>query len=172
MFHWLIGDWRTIGLVTMATMAIYFFASAAVRGSERRTLAEMSAFAFVVAVAIGSVVGRTATSGTTSVVQGCMAIVTLVAAHRIVGWVRLRWPHAHAVVDHDPVVLISMGRLLHDHLDRARLTDRDVYTALREQGIRSIDEVELLVLEGAGKFSTYRRSDIPIDSRLTEDLDD
>ncbi len=171
MFHWLIGDWRTVGLIALATLAIYLFASAAVRGSERRTLAEMSAFDVVVAVAIGAIVGRSATAGSTSALQGAAAITTLIAAHRAVGLIRTRWPGSQDVVDHDPVVLVRDGRLLDDRLAEARVTERDVRAVLREQQVRSMDEVQLLVLEEAGKFSVYRRSDLPLDPWITEDLD-
>ncbi len=170
MFDWLIGDWRTVALVALSTLAVYLFASAAVRTSERRTLAEMSAFDFVVAVAIGAIVGRTATASSTSVVQGCVAILVLVAAHRLVGWIRLRWPGSQDVVDHDPVVLVVDGEICEPALEQAALTERDVLTVLRQKQIRSVDDVELLVLERSGRFSVYRRSEQPLDPRLTDDL--
>ncbi len=170
MFDWLIGDWRTLGVLVVATLAIYLFASASERFSGLRTLAEMSAFDFVVAVAIGATVGRTAT-GAISVVQGCATMLTFVIAHRVVGWLRLRWPQSQVVLGQDPIVLIVDGELRDDRLTQAQLTDAEVFSILRQHQIRSVDDVELMVLESSGRFSVFRREDQPIDPRLTKDLD-
>jgi uncharacterized membrane protein YcaP (DUF421 family) len=171
MFHWMIGNWRDIGLIALGTLGIYVVVSAAVRFGGQRTLAEMSVFDVAVAVAIGAIVGRSATADSTSLLEGSVAIVTLVAVHRLVGWLRTRWPGSQQVVDPDPTVLVHDGTILSDRLEAARVTERDLRKVLRQQQVRSVADVELLVLEQAGTFSLYLRSDEPIDAYLTSDLD-
>ncbi len=166
MYLWLLGGWRTVGFVALSTFVIYVSAVAGIRASERRTLAEMSAFDFVVAVALGSVVGRTATSADPSYVHGATAIVTLVAVHRLVGWLRIRSTRFRRVLDRPSVILIDHGRLITKALRRAHLSDTEVYAVLRQHDIAQLDAVEVLVLEGNGRFSVIRSDGPPLDRRL------
>ncbi len=166
MFHWLVGGWRTVGFVASSTVLIYLSTILGVRTSERRTLSEMSPFDFVVAVAIGAIVGRTATTPSPSYVQGAAAVLTLVIAHRLLGWVRLRSTGFRRTVERSPLVLVSDGSLVGVALRRAHLTDEDVYSALREHGVRSLGDVRLLILEPSGRFSLIERDNSSLDPRL------
>lgn len=79
------------------------------RLGERRTLAQLGAFDFAVAVAIGSIVDRTATAFSTSFATGAVALATLLVeanARRSRGIAR--------IIDHPPRVLMAHGRLLYD----------------------------------------------------------
>ena len=170
MWSWLFGEWRSVGFVALSTVLIYASTVIGVRLSERRTMAQMSPFDFVVAVALGSIVGRTATAASPSYVQAATALVTLVVLHRFVGWLRTRSPGVSKVTDHPALVLIDRGRLVASGLDHAHLTEGDVWSVLREQGVRRLVDVDLLVLEGSGRFSVLRRQDDPIDDCLTTGL--
>lgn len=150
--------------------AIYVSTVLAIRVSERRTLAEMSSFDFVVAVAFGSIVGRTATAATPSYLQSTAALVALVVLHRLAGWLRLRSKAVGKAMDHPALVVIEDGRLVPEVLDQAHLTDVDVWRVLRENRVRTLDDVKLLVLEGSGRFSIFTHGDGPIDPRLLADL--
>ena len=70
------------GLGWVAVKAVLLFAVAVIglRLGERRTLAQLSAFDFTVAVAIGSIIGRTVTVASTSFATGAVALVTLLVA--------------------------------------------------------------------------------------------
>jgi uncharacterized membrane protein YcaP (DUF421 family) len=53
-------------------------------GTPGRTLAQLSAFDFAVAVAIGAIIGRGATASDTSFATSAVALVTFLVAHRAV----------------------------------------------------------------------------------------
>ncbi len=130
----------------------------------------MSSFDFVVTVAFGSIVGRTATAPSPSYVQSTTALLALVVLHRIGGWLRLHSTTATKVMDHPALVVIEDGRLVPEVLDQAHLTEVYVWRVLRENQVRSLDAVELLVLEGSGRFSVFTRGDGPIGPRLLAGL--
>src|SRR3984957_5631278 len=73
------------------------------RLGERRTLAQLGAFDFAVAVAIGSIIGRTVTASDTSFLTGAVALVTLLAVHRL-GALARRHRRIPRAVDHPPMV--------------------------------------------------------------------
>jgi uncharacterized membrane protein YcaP (DUF421 family) len=150
------------GLVWVVVKAVLLFAVAVVglRLGERRTLAQLSAFDFTVAVAIGSIIGRTATAASTSFATGAVALVTLLVAHRIVAFARLHSRIARAV-DHPPRVLIARGRMQQRELARAGLTSPDIYMLLREHGVGDLSQVGYLLYEPQGRTTLIRAGEEP-----------
>src|SRR5215469_12918448 len=139
------------GLGWVAVKAILLFAVAVIglRLGERRTLAQLSAFDFAVAVAIGAIIGRGATAANTSFATSAVALVTLLMAHRVVAILR-RHSRFARLIDHPPRVLVAHGELQGGELARAGLTDADVYTLLREKGVGDLGQVQYLLYEPRG----------------------
>lgn len=84
----LVGDGRGAALAALKALALFLTAVALFRITERRTLAELAPFDYVTAVAVGAVVGRTATAADTSFLTGAAALVTLLVAHAVVSRLR------------------------------------------------------------------------------------
>lgn len=171
MFEWILGDWRTIGFVAVSTLLIYVSTVAVLRVTERRTIAEMSSFDLVVVVAVGSIVGRTATAPRPSYAQSIAALVMLLTLHHVASWIRLRSAAARRCMDRRAVVLVEAGELRADALQHVHLTEADIWRVLRQHQVRDIDALELLVMEGTGHFSLFCRDDQPIDPRLLTGLE-
>ncbi len=165
-YRWLVGEWRTVGFVAVSTLLVYVSAVTGMRMSERRTLAEMSAFDFVVAVALGAVVGRTATTAAPSYIQGLTAIATLVVVHRLVGWARIRSNRFRQTLDRPSVIVVDHGQVIGQAMRRAHLTDADLHAVLRQHRVARLDEIEVLVMEANGRFSVILRDGPPLDPRL------
>jgi uncharacterized membrane protein YcaP (DUF421 family) len=171
MWDWLLGDWRTVGFVALSTILIYGTTVLGMRASERRTIAEASPFDLVVVVGLGAIVGRTATAESPSYVQATVAVATLVVAHRLLAWTRLRSPRLARSLDRLPLVLVRNGEIVHDDLVTGHLTEPDLWAMLRQHGVRGLDEVLLVVLEHDGQISVVRRDGPPLDPRLLADLE-
>jgi uncharacterized membrane protein YcaP (DUF421 family) len=67
-----------------------------------------------------------------------------------------------------PILLVKDGEVLHDHLRRARLLEKDLRQKLRLAGVGSLAAVQCAVLERNGVISviqhgTTTRSDVMID---------
>jgi uncharacterized membrane protein YcaP (DUF421 family) len=139
------------GLGWVAVKAVLLFAVAVIglRLGERRTLAQLSAFDFAVAVAIGAIIGRGSTASDTSFATSAVALVTFLVAHRVVAILR-RYSRAVRLIDHPPRVLVARGELQQGELARAGLTDADVYTLLRERGVGDLGQVGYLLYEPRG----------------------
>jgi len=153
----LIGGGGEIFWVAVKALLLYLTAIAGFRLGERRTLAEMSAFDFVAAVAVGAIVGRVPNSNNTSYIEGVATLVTILVAHRII--CRLRYsPGASALVDHSPRVLVRNGRVLPKELRRSGLTRDDLYGILRQHGVTDVQDVHMVVFEQRGKVSVLRRA--------------
>jgi uncharacterized membrane protein YcaP (DUF421 family) len=153
----LFGGLATLGWVALKALLLYLTAVFGFRLGERRTLAEMSAFDFVAAVAVGAIVGRVPNSSTTSYLQGAATLATVLAAHRIVSRLR-QFPPVARMFDHPPRVLVSRGQVIEAELRRAGLTRDDLFGLLRQRGVLELKDVHLVIFEQRGKISIVRES--------------
>jgi uncharacterized membrane protein YcaP (DUF421 family) len=145
----LIGGTGDLGWVVVKAVLMFAVTVIGLRLGERRTVAQLGAFDFAVAVAIGSIIGRTVTSSTASFATGAIALVTLLIAHRVVAFARRHGRIAH-VIDHPPRVLVAGGEIQDRELARAGLTNADVYALLRQQGVDDLAQVGYLLYETRG----------------------
>lgn len=154
---YLIGGAGSFGWVALKAVLLYVTAIIGFRLGERRTLAEMSAFDFVAAVAVGAIIGRVPNASGTSYAAGAVTLVAILVAHKIVS--RLRYfPGAAAVIDHPPEVLVLDGQIVSSALRRSALTDNDLYGILRQHGVTELNELRLVVFEQRGQVSIVRRT--------------
>jgi uncharacterized membrane protein YcaP (DUF421 family) len=158
MFTWLFGEWRSVGFVALSTMLIYLSVVIGVRLGERRTLTEMTAYDFAVAIALGSIIGRTATTADPSYVKGATAVAALLLCHHTLSLLRVRSAFLRRIIDRPPTDLVRDGQIIDGRLRRAHMTEMDLDMVLREHGLRSVDEAALVVLEPRGAFSVVPRS--------------
>ena len=154
----LIGDAGEVGWVMAKALLLYVTAVFGFRLGKRRTLAEMSPFDFVAAVAVGAIVGRVPNAEATSYLAGAATLVTVLAAHALITRLR-RFPAIVHVIEHSPRLLVADGRVLDQELRRCGLTHSDLYGLLRQRGISDLGELRFVVFEQRGQISVIRRTD-------------
>jgi uncharacterized membrane protein YcaP (DUF421 family) len=145
--------WAALKAVLMFTVAV-----AGLRIGERRTLAQLGAFDFVVAVAVGALIGRTATSSTTSFATGAVVLSALLLAHRMITELR-RHHWLGSLVDAPPRVLVSCGRPRDRELAKAGLTLGDLCALLRQHNVAAIEDVQYLLYESRGAITLVAKDD-------------
>jgi uncharacterized membrane protein YcaP (DUF421 family) len=148
----LIGGAGGLGWVAVKAVLLFTVAVIGLRLGERRTLSQLSAFDFAVAVAIGAIIGRGATAPDTSFAASAVALVTFLVAHRVLAILR-RHSQVVRLIDHPPRVLIARGELQADEMARAGLTATDVYALLREKGVSDLRQVGYLLYEATGRVT-------------------
>jgi uncharacterized membrane protein YcaP (DUF421 family) len=156
----LVGGTGGLGWVAVKAVLMFAVAVVGLRLGERRTLAQLGAFDFAVAVAIGAIIGRTATASSASFVTGAVALVTLLVAHRLVAFAR-RHNRMARLIDHQPRVLVAGGKMQDRELGRAGLTAADVHALLRQQGVDDLRQVGYLLYETRGTTTLIGASSEP-----------
>ncbi|OBH43983.1 DUF421 domain-containing protein [Mycobacterium mantenii] len=150
--------WQPAVYAALKALALFTTAVTAFRLVLRRTIAEFTPFDWVTAVAVGAIVGRTATAADTSWLTGTAALLTLIAAHDLVARLRLI-PWVRRLVDPPVRVLISDGQVDDANLKRCRLTRGDLDAVLRQHGQQTADDVRLAVFETKGVVSVFSNAD-------------
>ncbi|HEV2528156.1 MAG TPA: YetF domain-containing protein [Thermomicrobiales bacterium] len=160
-----------LGWVALKAFLLYATAIIGFRLGERRTLAQMSPFDFVAAVAVGAIIGRVPNASTTSYLAGATTLVTVLLVHRLI--MRLRYsPGFSRLVEHSPCVLVSEGTVLPAELRRIGLTDADLAAQLRQHGIGDMKDVRFVIAEPRGQLSIipWANNDGPAPSLVQEVL--
>lgn len=152
----LFGDASAVGWVALKALLLIAIVLVAFRLGGRRTFAQLSPFDFAISVALGAIIGRTATSGTTSFLTGVVALVTLLLIHGLITGLRRRFGSLH-IFDQPPNVLVLDGAMQPAGLKRSGLTDGDVAALLRQQSIGDLAEVEVMLYENSGAVSLLQR---------------
>ncbi|WP_222195417.1 DUF421 domain-containing protein [Modestobacter italicus] len=148
----LFGDLSATGHAALKAVLMFLTALAVLRFSERRTVGQMTPYDFIVAVAVGAIVGRTATSAQTPWLTGAVALLALALVHTVVSRLRLL-PWVHRAIDPQVHVLVRDGEVDHRKLRRAGLLDSDLAALLRQQGVSDVGQVHLAVFESKGGVS-------------------
>jgi len=136
---------------------MYGTALLGLRVGERRTLAQWTTIDFAAAVAIGAIVGRTALAKDQSYAVGAVALVTIVAVHRLASLLRFS-PLFGKLQDHRIRVLVLNGELRRGQLRLCGLTDNDLYAELRLRGVFDLRELQYVLYETKGGLSLVRKT--------------
>jgi uncharacterized membrane protein YcaP (DUF421 family) len=152
LMHDLIGDWHTAIHAAIKAAALFLMAVAAFRLTTRRTIAQFAPFDWVAAVAVGAIVGRTATASDASWLTGTAALVSLLLVHA--GVTRLRLiPGFQRFTDPPLRVLIHDGKVDEVSLVRCGMNHDDLAAVLRQNGYESPANVHIAILETSGAVS-------------------
>ncbi|HEY9580477.1 MAG TPA: YetF domain-containing protein [Rhizorhapis sp.] len=134
----------------------------------KRELSQMTPFEFVVLVVMGDLIQQGVTQNDFSVTGATLAIVTFAFWGLLLSWVAYLFPRVEDMLDGEPRLIISHGKLLKENFRRDRLTKAEIETEMRLAGIASISDVTWAVLEPEGKIS-FIKSQETDESRQTDE---
>lgn len=131
------------------------------RISGKRTLSKMNAFDLVVTVALGSILATVLLSSDVAFGEGITAFIVLIALQYAIAWLSVRSSTVRRFVKSEPALLFYQGQFLRSTLIRERVTENEIYAAIRAQGIAAVENVEAVVLETDGSFTVISRTQQP-----------
>ena len=143
-------------LVLRAT-AVYWFLWLVVRGTGKRSLAELTPLDLLVVVVLGDFVQQGVTQEDMSVTGAIVSVSVFVFWTLLADMIGRRSPRAERVLAGEPVLVVRDGQPLYDSLRQERVTVAELEEAARVEGIGDLGSVRFAVLEADGKFSFVRR---------------
>jgi uncharacterized membrane protein YcaP (DUF421 family) len=93
----------------------------------------------------------------TSITEGVLLVLTIVAWEYLIDWLAWRFPALRPVLQVPPLQLIADGKTLRENLAREMITEDELRGQLRQRGIGDIGAVQESFLEGDGKLSVLKR---------------
>jgi uncharacterized membrane protein YcaP (DUF421 family) len=141
--------------IVIRAAVMFAFLWAVTRAVGRSTLGELSTFELLMYVTMGDLVQQSVTQQDYSVTSGVLTISVFALLTVALSWLQWRFPRTRSVIRGKPLVIVRNGRLLTVPARQQRFTESDLLATARQQGIRSLSEVELAVLEADGKVSFF-----------------
>ncbi len=139
---------------TALSLMALIWVIAAVRIVGLRTFSKMTAFDFVVTLAIASLFASAAmVTDWAAFLQALSAIVAILIAQVILAQLRRRSRRFQLLIENDPIMLMYDGKILKGALRKTRVSESDVLNKLRGANIKDLSEVRSMVLESTGDIS-------------------
>jgi uncharacterized membrane protein YcaP (DUF421 family) len=136
---------------------VYLFLLLAFRISGKRELGQATLFDFLIILLISNVVQNAMIGQEDASVFGSfVGVATLLALSFFLNQVTARSRRARQVLEGSPTLLVHKGRILDRNMMTESVSRNDLLTALREQGIASLQEVRYAILELDGKISVIK----------------
>lgn len=159
-------DWFSLLRILVVAASAYVMLVIFIRAFGKRTLSKMNAFDLIVTVALGSTLATVIISKDVKLVEGLFALLLLCGLQFAVAYLSVRSRRIERLVKSEPTLLYFRGRFLSDPMLRERVTEEEILSAVRGQGIHDLEHVGAVVLETDGSLSVVRgepgaRSSLP-----------
>ena len=91
-----------------------------------------------------------------SITEGAVLVGTIVAWDYLLDWLGYTFPSLGRVLRPAPLPLVKDGRMLRRNMRSEMITQEELMSLLREQGVGSVSEVRRCYLEGDGHVSVIK----------------
>lgn len=147
-----------IAEIVLRTAIIYAYTLVLVRFIGKRGLGQMSAFDFLIVIALGSAVGDPMFYPEVPLAHAMAVIAVVVALSRGVSYVTEKSTRAQTLVEGDPVRLVRDGVIDCERLAEEQLQREELFSSLRLAGVTQLGEVARAYIEPSGHVSVMKRA--------------
>lgn len=156
----LFGEGKDLSVMQMCLRALVVFVAglALIRISGRRSFGQRMPFDNVLAILLGAILSR-AVTGASPFLPVLAASATLVALHRLCGWIALYSDKFGRLVKGNSEIIYQNGKLNTDKMKEMLVTQKDL-----EEGIRvssnqdSLEKTEAIYIERDGQISVVKKA--------------
>ncbi|RZK41048.1 MAG: DUF421 domain-containing protein [Pedobacter sp.] len=166
----LFTDWESIYHVAVCAALSYFTLFLFIRISGKRTLAKLTAFDFVVTITLGSILSSMILKKTT-LAEGAVALVIIILLQYIIAFAAKKSSKIETLVNSKPTLLFYDGAFLEGPMEEEVITKEEIYAAVREFRIYSLDDVKAVVMEINGELTVVKKTDSPVARHSLADID-
>jgi len=92
-----------------------------------------------------------------SVTEGCLLVGTIVGWDLLIDWLAFRIPALQRVFEPPPLLLIDQGRVLWRNLRKEFVSEMELKSKLRENGVQEPHEVEKAYMEPDGQVTVIKK---------------
>lgn len=142
--------------VIFRTTFFYFFILLAYRIMGKREVAQLGIIDLIISILIAELAAMSIENYKESIFLTIVPIVILVIIEVALAYISVKSKKLKLTLEGKPVLLICNGKINYKELIRQRYTMDDLLLNLRQQSIKSIDEVEYAILEANGKLSIFK----------------
>ena len=150
--------------VIFRTTFFYFFILIAYRIMGKREVGQLGIIDLIISILIAELAAMSIENHKESIFLTIVPIALLVIIEVVLAFISVKSKKVKITLEGKPVLLICNGKINYNELIRQRYTMDDLLVSLRQQSIKSIDEVEYAILESNGKLSVFKYNFLKIKS--------
>lgn len=169
-FLW--NGWQAIIRIVVVGILCYVALVVILKVSGKRTLASLTAFDFVITVAIGAVYGRLLTAKDVSISEAITAFVLLAILQSLFSWLQMRYKIFRTIFTSKPKLLYYRGEFLEKAMKKEGVAKSELIGEVRKKGYGDLEEIELIILENDASFSIIGKLNDNDSSTYKEILND
>ena len=91
-----------------------------------------------------------------SITEGLVLVATIIAWDYAIDWLDYRVP-ALRLNRHDPTILVRNGRKVPRNMTREHISDDELMSMLRQEGVETLSQVKDVYVEGDGHVAVIKR---------------
>ncbi|WKK74732.1 DUF421 domain-containing protein [Marivirga salinae] len=151
------NSWDNILSVIYVTPLAYFAMVISLRISGKRTLSKMNAFDFVVTIALGSILASVTLNQKIPLADGITAVIVFIGLQFLFTWLSVRVKAFKTLITSKPSLIFYNGDFHYSAMKKERITVEEVYSAARQKGYSTLDEIDIMILETTGDISIIKK---------------
>lgn len=144
-------------IVLERTILFYILITLLYRFMGKREIGQLGIVDLIVSILIAELAAVSIDNRDESIFLSIIPIVALVLIQIGMSYVSLKNAKVRDAFDGTPSVMINRGIVNFKEMVRQRYNLDDLLTQLREQHVRTIEEVDYAVLESSGKLSVFKK---------------
>ncbi|HLI76818.1 MAG TPA: YetF domain-containing protein [Acidobacteriaceae bacterium] len=137
----------------------YFFLVFIVRIVGRRPGKQLTPFEFILIFFLGGLMLTAIVADEASLTNAFCQIIAVAFAHFSLAAIRSRSDRVARILDGTPLILLEGNTWRALTMRRQRIADDDVMEKARDQGLKTLEEIETAVLERNGEISILPKED-------------
>ncbi|SDK51754.1 DUF421 domain-containing protein [Sediminibacillus albus] len=147
-----------VGKIVFRTVLTYLIVVIIFRMMGKREIGELSLLDIVVFIMIAEMAVFSIEDPKSNLAQALIPMGILLFIQRLTAWVSLKNQFFRGWFEGKPSVIISKGKIDEHEMRKQRYNFNDLMEQLRENGTKSIQDVEFAILESSGKLSVFEKS--------------
>lgn len=89
----------------------------------------------------------------TSITEGVALVGTVILWSYIINWLGYKYPLLQKFLNPPPLMLVKNGRLIERNLAKELITEEEIMSQLRQQGVELLKDVKIAYMEADGGIS-------------------
>lgn len=155
----LFNGWESPIRIVVMSVLIYAYLILIMRLSGKRTLFQYSMFDLIISIAFGSTIATILIAKDVSFIEGAFVLGMLTLIQLFIAVMERKSKKFAAAINPTPTFLYYKDEFCEDVMKKEIVLKSEIRSAVRQQGIGSMDKVEAVVLEGNGSMSVIPKND-------------
>lgn len=142
-------------IILFRTLMCFVLLIVSMKIMGKREIGQLSLFDFLIILIIADVIIIGIEKYQESIFKFLVPLIVLVLSQKIIAIIDLKIPKIRKIFDGKEKLIINKGEINIQTMKNEKYNMSDLYSQLREKGVRSINEVEYAILETNGKLSVF-----------------